>query len=136
MHSSPWSEQVLTDSSSAPAGPTPLCLQACDKRLVTLLSPRDPSGVWASWLALADRYSLWRLKPLAAQRALAHVLECYAQHADLGKLSGLSAGSYQLLLEAAVVTARNAQHALPAERSVSDLMPPVFARWSKLGDFL
>ncbi|KAL4433669.1 hypothetical protein ABPG75_000110 [Micractinium tetrahymenae] len=81
----------------------PFVLQACEARLLQLL--RCNKYWWAEWLALADRYGLHRLQPVAAESALADLLSLpdgASRQAMLHKMRWLSAGTYQVLFEAMV----------------------------------
>ncbi|KAL4433665.1 hypothetical protein ABPG75_000106 [Micractinium tetrahymenae] len=114
----------------------PAVLQACDERLVELLSPVNFGRGWAGWLVLADRYGLRQLKPLAARHALVELLGGYARRADLEELSALSMGTYQLLLEAAVVAVQRSRSGINIPGRITDCIPRNLSDWSKPGDFL
>ncbi|KAL4433657.1 hypothetical protein ABPG75_000098 [Micractinium tetrahymenae] len=96
------------------------------------------AGDWASWLALADRHGLRRLKPIAAEASLRSLFQGTGWKAELEKMSGLSASTYQLLFEAAVATIRSmhAQHPGIARHGVAGHMPTDFSRWAQAGDLL
>ncbi|KAL4433668.1 hypothetical protein ABPG75_000109 [Micractinium tetrahymenae] len=99
----PWSlagVAALADKLDAPA-----VLQACDARLCSLLGP---SADWAAWLVLADRYGLRQLRWAAAESVLTVLVKHSSKEERreaLGKLGGLSAGTYRLLFETTLETA-------------------------------
>ena len=90
-------------------------------------------------MALADRYSLPRLLPLAAQKVLLDWIGSYYSELKTAATRldgmGLSTGMWQLLCEALVKTVKTiAAYKDISACSLASCMPD-FACWTKPGDF-
>lgn len=128
--------------------------QACDARLCFLFNAAptvDPftaeaaptSNVAARWLAVADRYRLRRLLPLAAEKVLRSMTVLPVSKSEgkdwksmIEELGGasLSAGTWQLLFEGMARAAAAVQAQGYSSCKLNDHIPNTFKSWSKPGD--
>lgn len=105
------------------------------------------SNDWVGWLALADRYRLPRLLPLAAGKALDTMTALPTSDDEAWKAEivglgtcGLSAGTWQLLFEglakAASSFGKDAKKRSYNQElgSLNTYIPKTFKSWSKPGD--